>query len=112
MIYQEYFSTRKTSFILPEIVAQMEKAQDQVVRAEYGGKLAITGPAGSGKTTLALHRAAYLLQSPETVDKLDANQIIVFVQDDSTRDYFSHLLPELGINDVEITTMASWARKI
>jgi DNA helicase IV len=112
LIYQEYFSTRKTSFLLPEIVAQMEKAQDQVIRASYGGPLIVTGPAGSGKTTLALHRVAYLLQSPETADKISAGETIVFVQDESTRDYFSHLLPELGIKDVEITTLASWARKI
>ena len=112
LVYQEYFSTRKTAFILPEIVAQMEKAQDQVVRAQFGGKLAVTGPAGSGKTTLALHRIAYLLQAPETSDKLDSRDVIVFVQDESTRDYFSHLLPELGIKDVEITTLGSWAKKI
>ena len=112
LIYQEYFSTRKTAFVLPEIVAQMEKAQDQVVRAEYGGPLVVTGPAGSGKTTLALHRVAYLLQSPETADKLSSGDAIVFVQDESTRDYFSHLLPELGIKDVEITTLAAWAKKI
>jgi len=112
LIYQEYFSTRKTSFVLPEIVAQMEKAQDQVIRADYGGKLIVTGPAGSGKTTLALHRAAYLLQSPETSDKLSAKDIIVFVQDESTKDYFSHLLPDLGIRDVEITTLASWVKNV
>jgi DNA helicase IV len=112
LIYQEYFSTRKTAFVLPEIVAQMEKAQDQVVRADYGGPLIVMGPAGSGKTTLALHRVAYLLQSPETSNRLSDREVIVFVQDDSTRDYFSHLLPELGIRDVEITTLATWARKI
>jgi DNA helicase IV len=112
LVYQEYFSTRKTEFILPEIVAQMEKAQDQVVRASFGGALAVTGPAGSGKTTLALHRVAYLLQSPETADKLSDGEVIVFVQDESTRDYFSHLLPDLGIKDVEITTLSSWAKRI
>lgn len=112
LVYQEYFSTRKTEFILPEIVAQMEKAQDQVVRASFGGVLAVTGPAGSGKTTLALHRVAYLLQSPETADKLSDGEVIVFVQDESTRDYFSHLLPDLGIKDVEITTLSSWAKRI
>ncbi|MFA6421842.1 MAG: UvrD-helicase domain-containing protein [Candidatus Buchananbacteria bacterium] len=112
LIYQEYFSTRKTAFVLPEIVAQMEKAQDQVVRASFGGLLAVTGPAGSGKTTLALHRIAYLLQAPEMSEKLSDKDILVFVQDESTRDYFSHLLPDLGIKDVEITTLASWAKRI
>lgn len=110
LIYQEYFSSRKTAFVLPEIVAQMEKAQDQVIRSTFGGKLVVTGPAGSGKTTLALHRVAYLLQSPETSDQVSDGGVIVFVQDESTRDYFSHLLPELGIRDVEITTLVAWAK--
>ena len=46
---------------------QMEKAQDQVIRAHHAGPLVISGPAGSGKTTLALHRVAFLTQSPETM---------------------------------------------
>lgn len=109
LIYQEYFSQRKTSFVLPEIVAQMEKAQDEVIRAQVSGPLVISGPAGSGKTTLALHRVAYLLQSPDTAGSYSQNRIIVFVQDASTKDYFSGLLPSFGINDVCITTFGDWA---
>ena len=112
LIYQEYFSTRKTAFILPEIVAQMEKAQDEVIRADWQGPLLISGPAGSGKTTLALHRIAYLLQSPETAAIFQGEKILVLVQDENTKDYFSHLLPEFGIKEVEITTFESLARKI
>src|SRR3989339_586829 len=49
---KEYFTRQKSEFALPEIIAQIEKAQDQVIRAEHVGPLAISGPAGSGKTTL------------------------------------------------------------
>ncbi len=112
LIYQEHFSSRKEGFVLPEIVAQMEKAQDQVIRADYKGPFVISGPAGSGKTTLALHRIAYLVQSPETSDLISPESIIVFVQDEGTKDYFSHLLPELGIKNVTITTFAKWASDI
>lgn len=108
LIYQEYFSQHKSAFVLPEIVEQMEKAQDRVIRAHYQGSFLISGPAGSGKTTLALHRVAYLLQSPDTAEKLKAENTIVFVQDNSTREYFSQLLPQLGINDVNITTFDQW----
>ena len=109
LIYQDYFSKRKTGFALPEIVAQMEKAQDQVIRANHIGPFLISGPAGSGKTTLALHRVAYLIQSPDLSDLYTGNSIIVFVQDNGTKNYFSQLLPELGINDVLITTFSEWA---
>ncbi|MSR71226.1 MAG: hypothetical protein EXS50_00940 [Candidatus Taylorbacteria bacterium] len=109
LIYQEHFSTRKSGFILPEIVEVMEKAQDQVVRAHHVGPFVISGPAGSGKTTLALHRVAYLVQAPDTSEHYPSKTIIVFVQDNGTQEYFSHLLPELGIKNVRITTFSEWA---
>ncbi len=109
LIYQEHFSSRKTGFVLPEVVAQMEKAQDQVIRAGHAGPFVISGPAGSGKTTLALHRVAFLRQSPETAALYPAESVLVLVQDGNTEDYFAHLLPELGIHDVHITTFGHWA---
>ncbi len=112
LVYQEYLSARKNSFALPEIVAQMEKAQDHVIRAHHAGPFAISGPAGSGKTTLALHRVAYLTQSPDTTMTYPGRSIIVFVQDNGTKDYFSHLLPELGIHNVRITTFSEWALEL
>lgn len=112
LIHQEYFSTRKTEFVLPEIVEQMEKAQDQVIRAHHVGPFLISGPAGSGKTTLALHRVAYLVQSPDTTQLYSPKSIIVFVQDTGTKEYFSQLLPELGIRDVSLVTFSEWAMKI
>jgi DNA helicase IV len=112
LIYQEHFTRHKTEFALPEIVAQMEKAQDQVIRAHYKGPLAIAGPAGSGKTTLALHRVAYLTQAPDTAEHYRYKNVMVLVQDNGTKDYFSSLLPSLGIKDVLITTFSAWALKI
>ncbi len=112
LIYQEYFSQKKASFILPEIVEQMEKAQDTIIRSHYFGSFLVSGVAGSGKTTLALHRVAYLVQSPETEKLFLPQNITVFVQDDKTKNYFSGLLPELGIYRVNITTFDAWAMKI
>lgn len=112
LIYQENFTNQKSQFILPEIVAQMEKAQDQVIRASHKGPLVVSGPAGSGKTTLALHRVAYLIQVPDTAELYKSDSIIVFVQDSGTKNYFATLLPSLGINDVKITTFSEWTFKI
>ncbi|MCX6703406.1 MAG: AAA family ATPase [Candidatus Zambryskibacteria bacterium] len=112
LVYQEHFSARKSGFVLPEIVAMMEKAQDAVIRSYHKGQLVVSGPAGSGKTTLALHRVAYLLQSPEVSHIYEQRSVIVFVQDSHTKDYFGHLLPDLGITHVTITTFVDWARKI
>ncbi|MBW4061277.1 AAA family ATPase [Candidatus Saccharibacteria bacterium] len=109
LIHQEHLTNRKTGFVLPEIVAQMEAAQDKVIRTHHVGPLVISGPAGSGKTTLALHRIAYLCQSTDLAQIFKPASIIVFVNDFLTQDYFSHLLPELGINDVTITTFPVWA---
>ncbi len=112
LIYQEHFSSRKNGFVLPEIVAVMEKAQDQVIRAHHVGPFVISGPAGSGKTTLALHRVGYLVQAPDTAPHYPSKSIIVFVQDTGTKEYFSHLLPELGIKDVKITTFSEWTMEV
>lgn len=109
LVYQEQLSRRKSGFILPEIVARMERAQDDVIRAGYRGSYLISGPAGSGKTTLAFHRIAYLLQSPDTAQIFSQDNVITFVQDEGTRAYFSQLLQELGIHNVTVTTFASWA---
>jgi len=112
LIYQDYFSNQKKSFVLPEIVAQMEKAQDAVIRASYKNALLISGPAGSGKTTLALHRVAYLLQSPDVADRFHPSKILILVQDTGTKEYFSQLLPELGIKNIAINTFADWSMSV
>lgn len=112
LIHQEHLSVKKNDFVLPEIIAQMEKAQDEVIRAPHLGSFLIAGPAGSGKTTLAFHRIAYLIQSPDTAKLFPGFNIIVFVQDESTKKYFSAILPQLGIEEVTVTTFEEWALDI
>ncbi len=110
LVHQETLSQKKAGFILPEIVERMERAQDDIIRAESDEPFLIAGPAGSGKTTLAFHRLAYLLQSPDTAEQFTSDNVIVFVQDEGTRAYFSQLLPDLGLHDVNVTTFDVWAR--
>lgn len=112
IVYQEHLTRKKSGFILPEIVEQMEKAQDDVIRAHWFGPLLIGGPAGSGKTTLALHRVAYLLQAPELSEKFPQDETIVFVHDGASKAYFAGLFPELGLTGVKITTFHEWAMEM
>lgn len=112
LIYQKHFSEHLQEFGLSEIVARIEKIQDTIIRAHPKGPFLISGPAGSGKTTVALHRVAYLRQSPETAELYPGRSCAVFVQDGSTKEYFSKLLPDLGINEVKIFTFDEWAFNI
>lgn len=111
VVYQKHFAERR-DFLLPEIVAELDKLQDQIIRSDPRGYFLISGPAGSGKTTLALHRIAYLVLTPEFKDFFDPERIVVFVSNDKDIKYFSSLLPELGIKNVRITTFMEWATMI
>ena len=108
LIYQEKITRQKSGFSLPEIVEKMEGRQDRIIRADFGCSTLISGPAGSGKTTLAFHRVAYLALAPNTAQMFPGSSIIIFIQDAGTKKYFSNLLPELGIKNVLITTFSDW----
>ncbi|MDQ7021341.1 MAG: AAA family ATPase [Candidatus Dojkabacteria bacterium] len=79
------------------------------MRLDPKGGFLISGPAGSGKTTLALHRLAYLIQSPEFTEYFKAEDIIVFVSDNSAIKYFSTLLLDLGIKTAKVLTFLEWS---
>lgn len=111
VVYQKHFDDRK-GFLLPEIVAELDRLQDQIIRSDPRGYFLISGPAGSGKTTLALHRIGYLVLTPEFKDFFDPERIVVFVATEKDIKYFNKLLPELGINGVQITTFNEWALMI
>jgi DNA helicase IV len=111
MIFQKHFDERR-EFMLPEIVAELDRLQDKIIRTSPNGPFLISGPAGSGKTTLALHRIAYLVLTPEFKDYFDPERIMVFVADEGAVTYFSQLLPELGIHGVRISTFNDWATMI
>jgi len=92
---------------LRDIVSTIQAEQDRIIRADRRKALIIQGAAGSGKTTVALHRLAYLLYRYQDVIK--AEKMIIFAPNAMFLDYISGVLPELGVGDVRQTTFAAWA---
>lgn len=93
---------------LRDIVSTIQMEQNAIIRAPMDQPLIIQGVAGSGKTTVALHRLAYLLYTFR--EKITASRIIIFAPNRMFLDYISDVLPELGVDGVVQTTFADWAQ--
>lgn len=91
---------------LRDIVSTIQAEQDQIIRAPRNKALIIQGAAGSGKTTVALHRLAYLLYQYQ--QQIRAERMIIFAPNSMFLDYISGVLPELGVGNVKQTTFADW----
>ncbi len=94
---------------LRDIVSTIQGEQNAIIRAPMDRPLIIQGVAGSGKTTVALHRLAYLLYTYR--EKIAASRIVIFAPNKMFLDYISDVLPELGVDGVKQTTFADWALK-
>lgn len=92
---------------LRDIVSTIQEEQDRIIRAERNKALFIQGVAGSGKTTVALHRLAFLLYQYE--GRIRAERMIIFAPNRMFLDYISGVLPELGVGDISQTTYSDWA---
>jgi DNA helicase-2/ATP-dependent DNA helicase PcrA len=95
---------------LPEIAALIDKRQFDLITRSDSGLVVIQGGAGSGKTTIGLHRMAYLAyQQPK---RFRADQMLIVVFNDALARYISYVLPALGVPGVPVTTYHDWARKL
>ncbi|MBO5353799.1 MAG: AAA family ATPase [Lachnospiraceae bacterium] len=83
---------------LKSIVTTIQKEQNAIIRNEKDKILVIQGCAGSGKTSVALHRVAYLLYHRRK--QLTANQVLVLSPNPVFSEYISHILPELGEENI------------
>jgi DNA helicase II / ATP-dependent DNA helicase PcrA len=92
---------------LRDIVSTIQAEQDKIIRAAKNKALIIQGVAGSGKTTVALHRLAFLLYQYR--EQVKAERMIIFAPNRMFLDYISGVLPELGVGDIAQTTFADWA---
>lgn len=91
--------SQNTTSKMKAIVETIQHEQDVVIRDMENDLLMVQGVAGSGKTSIALHRAAYLMyQGLQT--KLSANNIMIISPNSIFEQYISNVLPELGEDNV------------
>ncbi|MCY8128238.1 UvrD-helicase domain-containing protein, partial [Bacillus spizizenii] len=91
---------------MKNIVSTIQKEQNQIIRNEKSKFLIVQGAAGSGKTSAALQRVAYLLYRHRGV--IDAGQIVLFSPNFLFNSYVSSVLPELGEENTEQATFQEY----
>lgn len=93
---------------LPEIAALIDKEQFELITQPSSGIVVIQGGAGSGKTTVALHRVAYLnFQDPR---RFKPSNTLFVVPSQALVRYVAGVLPALGVAGVPVVTYTGWAR--
>ncbi|MED5016542.1 RNA polymerase recycling motor HelD [Paenibacillus chibensis] len=91
---------------MKSIVATIQKEQNAIIRNDRSRMLIVQGAAGSGKTSAALQRVAYLLYKNR--DTLKADQIVLFSPNPIFNSYVSSVLPELGEENMQQTTLQEY----
>lgn len=101
--------SKSTDSKMKAIVTTIQREQNRVIRNEEYKYLIVQGPAGSGKTSVALHRIAYLLYKHR--DKIGPQNIVIFSPNEIFNDYISNVLPELGEENMYQTTFKDYMHK-
>lgn len=95
---------------LPEISALLDPRQFDLISRTDAGIVVIQGGAGSGKTTIGLHRLAFLnYQGPK---KFAGERMMVITTSKGLVSYTSEVLPALGVRKVHVSTFPDWAAKM
>lgn len=93
---------------LPEIAALIDRHQFSLITEPGSGVVVIQGGAGSGKTTVALHRVAYLAHNAP--ERFRGAKVLIIVPSEALARYVSGVLPALGVSSVPVLTCANWMR--
>lgn len=101
--------TSNSSEKLKDIVMTIQKEQDEIIREERNKIVVVNGVAGSGKTTIALHRVSYLLYN---FRKQFGDKVLIFGPNDIFMDYIAQVLPTLGESGgIKQTTFENFAKR-
>lgn len=95
---------------LKDIVSTIQGEQNAIIRADIGSPLIVQGVAGSGKTTIALHRIAYLIYT--YAKTFEPENFMIIAPNSLFLDYISQVLPELGAERVKQTTYVDFMMEL
>ncbi len=87
---------------LRDIVTTIQTEQNSIIRADENKVIIVQGVAGSGKTTIVLHRIAYLMYTYQ--EMFDAEKLLIVVPNRLFLNYISDVLPDLGVEEINQTT--------
>lgn len=94
---------------LKDIIMTIQEEQDNIIREPRKGAVIVNGVAGSGKTTIALHRIAYLLYNHR---KLLEGKVLILGPNNMFMDFISQVLPSLGESGVKDNTFKDFAMEL
>ena len=103
--------SQNTSSHMKTIVETIQKEQDIVIRDMENDLMMVQGVAGSGKTSIALHRAAYLMYQGLT-GRLKAHDILIISPNSLFEQYISRVLPDLGEENIASALFEEIAGKV
>ena len=95
---------------LPSIASLLDAAQFELIAQPSAGLVAVQGSAGSGKTTVGLHRVAYLAFADPS--RFRPDRMMVVVPHEALVHYVARVLPSLGVEGVPVMTFGRWAQRI
>jgi DNA helicase-2/ATP-dependent DNA helicase PcrA len=106
----ERHGQRRADGFLPAIAALIDPRQFELISRPSAGIIVVQGSAGSGKTTIGLHRIAYLNFSEPSY--FPPQDMLVIVYQRALAAYVSRVLPELQVPGVKVRTFASWSEEV
>ncbi|MTI47492.1 MAG: DNA helicase [Firmicutes bacterium] len=95
---------------LRDIVTTIQGEQNDIIRADDGKVIIVQGVAGSGKTTIVLHRIAYLMYTYQEV--FTPEKLLIVVPNNLFLNYISDVLPDLGVEEINQSTFEDLAMEI
>lgn len=93
---------------MKNIVNTIQKEQNEIIRKNDVDILIVQGPAGSGKTSIAMHKIAYLLYAER--DKINNTNVMILSPNEIFNNYISDVLPEIGEDNVVQATFYEFAK--